>query len=86
MALGQLNRRSSLRELVVCLRAQQDKCYHLGLSGGVSTSALAKANEIRDWRMYVDFAQHLITQTRSLYNPQNSKSNLQETVCALDLE
>ena len=29
MALAQLNRRSRLRELVVCLCAHQDKWYHL---------------------------------------------------------
>ncbi len=84
MAIAQLNRRSSLRDLVVCLRTHHDKLYHLGLPGGVSRSTLAKANENRDWRLYADFAQHLIAQARPLYGPQDSGLNLQETIYALD--
>ena len=48
MVLAQLNRRGSLRDLTICLKAHQDKLYHLGLSGGISRSTLADANENRD--------------------------------------
>ena len=41
----------SLRDLIVCLDAHQDKLYHLGLAGGVYRNTLAKANENRDWRL-----------------------------------
>ena len=84
MSIGQLNRRSSLRDLVICLRAHQDKLYHLGLSGGICRNTLAKANENRDWRIYADYAQRLIAVARPLYGAEDSELNLQETVYALD--
>lgn len=84
MAIAQLTRRSSLRDLVICLRAHQDKLYHLGLSGGIHRNTLAKANERRDWRIYADYAQRLIALARPLYGPEDSELNLQETVYALD--
>ena len=84
MAVAQLNRRSSLRDLTICLKAHQDKLYHLGLSGGISRSTLADANENRDWRIYADYAQRLIDIARPLYGPQDSDLNLEETVYALD--
>ena len=84
MAVAQLNRRSSLRDLVICLRAHQEKLYHLGLVGGIFRSTLAKANEKRDWRIHADFAQHLIGIARPLYGDEDSELDLQETVYALD--
>ncbi|MXW48560.1 MAG: IS4 family transposase [Gammaproteobacteria bacterium] len=84
MSIAQLNRRSSLRDLVVCLQAHQDKLYHLGLSGGISRSTPADANETRDWRIYSDHAQRLIEVARPLYGPEDCELNLQETVYALD--
>ena len=84
MAVAQLNRRSSLRDLVICLRAHQGKLYHLGLSGGISRNTLAKANENRDWRIQADHAQRLIDLARPLYGAEDSELNLQETVYALD--
>ena len=85
MAVAQLNRRSSLRNLVICLRSHRDKLYHLGLSGGVYRNTLAKANEKRDWRIHADYAQHLIDLARPLYSAEDSEPDLQETVYALDL-
>ena len=84
MSITQLNRRSSLRDLVICLQAHQDKLYHLGFSGGISRSTLADANENRDWRIYADYAQRLIALARPLYGTEDSELNLQETVYALD--
>ena len=84
MSIAQLNRRSSLRDLIICLQAHQDKLYHLGLSGGIHRNTLAKANENRDWRIYADYAQRLIALARPLYDAQDSELNLQETVYALD--
>ena len=84
MAIAQLTRRESLRDLVVCLQSHSDKLYHLGLCGGIYRNTLAKANEKRDWRMYADYAQRLIALARPLHGPQDSELNLQETVYALD--
>jgi Domain of unknown function (DUF4372)/Transposase DDE domain len=69
LSLGQLAHRESLRDLVVCLQAHQNKLYHLGLTNGISRSTLAEANEQRDWRIYADFAQLLIRKARTM-NPQ----------------
>lgn len=68
LSFGQLTHRESLRDLVSCLEAHQSKLYHLGFSQGISRTTLADANEKRDWRIYADFAQVLITQAR-LTNP-----------------
>jgi len=51
MAFAQLTHRESLRDIEVCLRAQKDELYHRGIRGNVSRSAVADANERRDWRI-----------------------------------
>lgn len=60
MAFAQLTYRESLRDIEVCLRAQQSKLYHMGIRGGMSRNTLSNANKTRDWRIYADFAQALI--------------------------
>jgi len=67
MAFGQLTYRESLRDVVVCLRAQNQKLYHLGFRSQISRPTLARMNEKRDWRIYRDFAQILIQKARGLY-------------------
>ena len=67
MAFSQLTYRESLRDIVTCLEAMSPKLYHVGLRGSVSRSTLADANEVRDWRIYADFAAVLIAQARKLY-------------------
>ena len=67
MAFAQLTFRESLRDIEVCLRAQEAKLYHLGIRGRVSRSTLADANENRDWRIYRDFANALIAEARKLH-------------------
>jgi hypothetical protein len=65
--IAQLTYRESLRDIECCLRAMQEKLYHIGIRGRVSHSTLADANENRDWRIYGDFAQVLIHEARRLY-------------------
>jgi hypothetical protein len=67
MAFGQLAYRESLRDVVVCLRAQRAKLHHLGFQSLVAKTTLAIANEQRDWRIYRDLAQILIQTARRLY-------------------
>jgi len=67
MAFGQLTRRESLRDIVICLGAKRDKLYHIGFRSPVARSTLAYANEHRDWRIYRDLAQVLIARARRLY-------------------
>ncbi|HUK82511.1 MAG TPA: IS4 family transposase [Verrucomicrobiae bacterium] len=84
MAFAQLTYRDSLRDIEACLRSQPSKLYHLGLRGTVSRSALADANEGRDWRIYCEFAHALIRIARRLYAEQSIGVDLAETVYALD--
>src|SRR3989338_4374254 len=84
MAFAQLTYRESLRDIEACLRAQQMKLYHMGIRSDVSRSALAYANETRDWKIYADFAQVLIGIARSLYEKDDFGVELKETVYALD--
>lgn len=84
MAFAQLTYRESLRDIECCLRAMQEKLYHMGIRGKVSRSTLADANEIRDWRIYSDFAQILIHQARRLYAEDDFGLELNDTVYALD--
>jgi len=84
MAFAQLAYRESLRDIECCLRAMREKLYHMGIRGKVSRSTLADANEIRDWRIYSDFAQILIHEARQLYVEDEFGLELKETVYALD--
>lgn len=84
MTFAQLTYRESLRDIEACLRAHQSKLYHMGIRGGVSRNTLANANQIRDWRIYADFAQHLIQIARGLYVSDGFGVDLDNTVYALD--
>ena len=84
MAFAQLTYRESLRDIQACLRAAHKKLYHMGIRSKVSRNTLAHANQIRDWRMYADFAQILIGQARKLYANENFGVQLEQTVYALD--
>ena len=84
MAFAQLTYRESLRDIEACLRAQQSKLYHMGISSNVSRNTLANANKVRDWRIYADFAQSLIHTARQLYIDEAFGVELDHTVYALD--
>jgi hypothetical protein len=84
MAFAQLTYRESLRDIEACLRAQAAKLYHMGIKSRVSRSTLADANEVRDWRIYADYAQSLIGIARRLYAEEAFGVDLKETVYALD--
>ena len=84
MAFAQLTHRESLRDIEVCLRAHQDKLYHMGIRGRVSRNTLAHANKTRDWRMYAEFAQALIRIARPLYANEDLGLEIDGTVYALD--
>jgi Domain of unknown function (DUF4372)/Transposase DDE domain len=84
MAFGQLTYRESLRDIQVCLRSTQRKLYHMGFRGNVSRNTLAHANQVRDRRIYADFAQILIGQARRLYANDSFGVELNQTAYALD--
>jgi hypothetical protein len=72
MAFGQLTHRESLSDTILCLSANKEKLYHLGIGRAVSKSTLSKANENRSWRIYSDFALLLIEQAKKLYSDESS--------------
>jgi hypothetical protein len=84
MVFAQLTYRDSLRDVETCLRAMAPKLYHAGFRGKIARNTLARANELRDWRIYHDFAQVLIRQARALYAEQSLAVDLEQTVYALD--
>ena len=84
LAFAQITHRESLRDIEICLRAQNKKLYRMGIRGKISKSTLSDANEKRDWRIYAEFAQHLIAIARELYQEDSFLEDLNETVYALD--
>ena len=83
MAFAQLTYRESLRDIEACLSAQPAKLWHMGFGRPVRRSTLADANEVRDWRIYAEFAQRLIAQARRLYIGESLLEDLDNTVYAL---
>ena len=84
MAFAQLTFRESLRDIQACLRATPSRLYHAGIRGKVSRNTLAHANQVRDWRIYADFAQILIAKARALYVNDSFGVDLDHCVYALD--
>ena len=84
MTFAQLTYRESLRDIETCLRAIHKKLYHAGFRGSIARNTLAKANEQRDWRIYADLAQVLISYARRLYAADGFGVALEQTAYALD--
>ena len=84
MAFAQLTYREGLRDIEACLRSMSGKLYHMGFRSRVARSTLADANELRDWRIYADFAQVLIRLARPLYAHDPMGVALDESLYALD--
>ena len=84
LAFAQLTYRESLRDIEVCLAAHQTKLYHSGFRRPIKRSTLADANEGRDWRIYADFAQSLISIARPLYADEDLGLDLDASIYALD--
>jgi len=84
MAFAQLTYRESLRDIEACLRMAPATLYHMGFRSKVSRNTLSNANQMRDWRIYADFAQLLISIARSLYADDDFGIHLKRTVYALD--
>jgi len=84
LSFAQLTYRESLRDIEACLRSTSKKLYHMGIRGKVSRNTLANANQVRDWRIYADFAQVLIREARELYVNEAFGIELDHVVYALD--
>lgn len=84
MAFAQLTYRESLRDIEACLQSVGGKLYHMGFRSKVARTTLADANELRDWRIYADFAQVLIAIARPLYAQDPIGVDLDQSLYALD--
>lgn len=85
MAFGQLTHRESLSDAILCLKANANKTYHLGIGEVVVKSTLSVANENRSYRIYQDVAMLLIRQAKQLYIDDNNLDiALKENVFAID--
>jgi hypothetical protein len=85
MAFGQLTHRDSLSDTILCLKANADKMYHLGIGEVVAKSTLTKANEHRSYRIYEDLAMLLIKEAKQLYlGDSDLEVHLTNNVFAID--
>jgi transposase len=84
MAFAQFTYRESLRDIEACLRSMSGKLYHMGFRSRIARSTLADANETHDWRIFADFAQHLIGVARPLHAEDPMGVDLAHSLYALD--
>lgn len=64
LMFGQLSNREGLRDLVVTLAPHKRAFHHLGFGKSVTRSNLSKANEVRDVRIFREFANRMIAIAR----------------------
>jgi len=78
MVFGQLSARESLRDLITTIEAHQSKSYHLGFGKSITRSNLSKANEKRNYKIFEEFANHLIViaQLKSSNDTFDIKGNI----------
>jgi transposase len=84
MAFAQFTYRESLRDIEACLGSMSGKLYHMGFRSRIARSTLADANETHDWRIFADFAQHLVGVARPLHVEDCMGVDLDHSLYALD--
>jgi hypothetical protein len=84
MVFAQLTGRSSLRETVSCLRALGSRRYHCGIRSTPARNTLARANERRDFRIFMDTALSVIAQARMELPVDNDLRRLNIHAFAID--
>ena len=84
MAFAQLTGRESLRDIVVCLRANRSRLYHMGIRGNVAKSTISDANANRNWRIYADLAYSLINTAKQLYANESFGIEITNAVYVFD--
>jgi hypothetical protein len=67
LLFGQITLQNSIRMICVCLKAHKRKLYHLGIKKLANQTSLTRANESRDWRIFADFGNYLISKVQPLY-------------------
>lgn len=85
MAFGQLTHRKSITDTMMCLNANANKSYHLGIGKVVAVSTITRANENRSYKIYEELAMLLIKEAKQLYIDDNKMEiELEEKVFAID--
>lgn len=85
MVFGQLTHRESLSDAILCLKANSNKLYHIGIGEAIAKSTLSTANENRDWRIFSHFAWVLIKEAKQLYvNEKDLELSIDNPVFAID--
>jgi hypothetical protein len=84
MFFGQITNRDSLSDAVLCLNANSNKLYHLGIGNHVTLSTLTRANEKRSYLIYQELAYSLISEAKELYADSESLDFVKGDVFAID--
>jgi hypothetical protein len=84
MVFAQLTYREGLRDIEACLKSRSARAYHMGISGRVTRTNLAYANEQRDWRVFAEIASVLMRRARRLYADSPFELGLETDLFALD--
>jgi hypothetical protein len=84
MAFAQLTWRESLRDIEICLTANQHKLYSMGIKSVPARSTLSDGLNGRNWKIYYDLATNLIAKARKLYEKETINIDLDATIYALD--
>ncbi len=64
LLFGQLSNREGLRDLIVTISPFKSAFHHLGFGKNVSRSNLSKANEIREIKIFQEFADKMVSIAR----------------------
>ena len=83
MIFAQIRQERSLRDIDVSLNAHASKLYHTGIQQ-CPKSTLADANELRDYRIFEDFAKTLMHRARREYANTELAIDVNNAVYALD--
>ncbi len=83
MMIAHIRQEDSLRDIDITLNAHASKLYHIGIKQ-CPKSTLADANELRDYRIYEEFAKTLMHRARREYAQTELAIEIDNSVYALD--
>ena len=83
MMIAHIRQEDSLRDIDITLNAHSSKLYHIGIKQ-CPKSTLADANELRDYRIYEEFAKTLMHRARREYAQTELAIEVDNAVYALD--
>ena len=83
LMVAHIRQEDSLRDIDITLNAHASKLYHIGIKQ-CPKSTLADANELRDYRIYEEFAKKLMHRARHEYAQTELAIEVDNAVYALD--